>query len=198
MGHWNAQDFHFKKSLMHVYQSSPTQWGTLITPACGGSPRTSCICGSVIQKLIGLWTLEAEALYHDRLICSINPQTRSIIWAVVLFLVGFLLSRLCCLEPQWSSLWSWVTRLLWICGYSLPLSCHHHYLSSNTRQIASKANCNALLQSYRVKLWEAWENSQYFCSLQAAAGSSRHMRQKLSPSFLTHMIVLLQVQNTRL
>lgn len=114
------------------------------------------------------------------------------------FLVEFGHTWLRRLEPQQRSLWSWVTRLLQICGYSSPLSCHHHYMSSNTDKVASKQNFNTL-PSYRVEVQEASKKSQLFSAAAAAAAAGSgwvalqlDAANNLNTLVRKHMLVLLQ------
>lgn len=44
--------------------------------------------------------MEAEGVHHDGLMCSVYPQSQSIILALVLFSIGIFHTRLLCLQPQ--------------------------------------------------------------------------------------------------
>ena len=44
--------------------------------------------------------MEVEGGHHDGLICSINPQSQSIILALALGAKGIFHTRLLCLQPQ--------------------------------------------------------------------------------------------------
>lgn len=51
-----------------------------------------------------------------------------------------------------SYLWGWITRLLQISDYALPLSCHHCCLSSEIR-LLRKQTSKLLSYNNRVKVW---------------------------------------------
>lgn len=50
------------KRALRMFLGAHTHSGTHLAAVFGGSLRMSCICGMVIQKLIGLWTLATEAV----------------------------------------------------------------------------------------------------------------------------------------